>query len=180
MDIAMDRATRSGQNGSCNEVVKILSNPAQASRPSPSQAISAVPPAQQSAETPTAATPSAANFAGVYSGTFNGSDSGSFRVTVLQDGTAKLAGRSSKMGMSFTGEGKVSPDGSVAVGSASTGATFTGSISSTETLSGTWKNTAYDQAGSFQGRKGAANTAANPLEVINGGLQLLNSILKPR
>lgn len=180
MDIAMDRATQSGQNSSCNEVIKILSNPAQASRPSPSQAISAVQPTQQSAETQGVATPSAANFAGVYSGTFNGSDSGSFQVTVLQDGTAKLAGRSSKMGMSFTGEGKVSPDGSVAVGSASTGSTFTGSISSTETLSGTWKNTAYDQAGSFQGRKGAANTAVNPLQVINGGLQLLNIILKPR
>lgn len=171
MDIAMDRATQSGQNSPCNEVIKILSNPSQVSRSSPSQANSVAQSSQQGV----------ANFTGTYSGTFNGSDSGSFQVAIAQDGTAKLSGRSSKMGVSFTGEGKVSREGSVAVGSASTGSTFTGSISSTGTLSGTWKNTMYNQSGSFQGSKGAANTAAvNPLEVINGGLQLLNTILKPR
>lgn len=168
MDIAMDRATQSGQNSPCNEVIKILSNPSQVSRSSPSQAI-----AQSSQQGVT-------NFTGTYSGTFNGSDSGSFQVAIAQDGTAKLSGRSSRMGVSFTGDGKVSRDGSVALGSASTGSTFTGSISSSGVLSGIWRNTVYNQSGSFQGSKGVTNTAANPLEVINGGLQLLNTILKPR
>lgn len=171
MDIAMERATQSGQNSPCNEVIKILSNATQVSRATPSQSGTYTKSTQQAD----------ANFAGTYSGTYNGSDSGSFQVDIAQDGTAKLSGRSSKMAVSFTGDGKVSRDGSVALGSASTGSTFTGSVNSTGLLSGTWKNTAYNQAGSFQGSTGAANTAAaNPLQVINGGLQLLNTILKPR
>ena len=168
MDMTMERATHSGQNSPCNEVIKILSNAPQASVSTPSQ--TSAYPAQRNA----------VNYAGTYSGTYSGSDSGTFQVSITQDGTAQLNGRSSRMGTSFTGEGKVSSDGSVAVGSASTGSTFMGSVSPSGTLSGTWKNTAYNQAGTFQGNKGATNTAANPLEVINGGLQLLNAILKPR
>lgn len=169
MDIAMERATQSGQNSPCNEVIKILSNTPQVSMATPSQSGAYTKSTQQGE----------ANFAGSYSGTYNGSDSGSFQVDIAQDGTAKLSGRSSKMGVSFTGDGKVSRDGSVALGSASTGSTFTGSVNSTGLLSGTWKNTAYNQTGSFQGSKGAAS-AANPLEAIGAGLQLLNNILKPR
>jgi hypothetical protein len=168
MDMTMERATHSGQNSPCNEVIKILSNAPQASVSTPSQ--TSGNPVQRNA----------VNYAGTYSGTYGGSDSGTFQVSIAQDGTAKLSGRSSRMGTSFTGEGKVSSDGSVAVGSANTGSTFIGSVSPSGTLSGTWKNTAYNQAGTFQGNKGATDTAANPLEVINGGLQLLNAILKPR
>lgn len=168
LDIAIERATRSGQNSPCNEVAKILSNVPQPSTVTPSQT-GAYSTRQNTTD-----------YAGTYSGTYDGSDSGTFQVSITQDGIAKLSGRSSRMGTSFTGEGKVSRDGSVAVGSANTGATFIGSISPSGTLSGNWKNTAYNQTGNFQGSKGATNTAANPLEVINGGLQLLNAILKPR
>jgi hypothetical protein len=167
IDIAIERATQSGQNSTCNEVTKILSNAPQLSAATPSQ--TGAYPTQQNAV-----------YAGTYSGTYDGSDSGTFQVSISQDGIAKLSGRSSKMGTSFTGEGKVSRDGSVAVGSVNTGSTFMGSISPSGVLSGSWKNTAYNQAGNFQGSKGTASAAANPLEVINGGLQLLNAILKPR
>lgn len=181
LDLAIERATQAGQGqGSCNEVVKILSNPQSVPSRTPS-AQNATPNLNVGSKASDSQAQGEANFAGTYSGTYIGSDSGSFQVDIAQDGTAKLSGRSSKMGVSFTGDGKVSRDGSVALGSASTGSTFTGSVNSTGLLSGTWKNTAYNQAGSFQGSKGAANTAAtNPLEVINGGLQLLNNILKPR
>lgn len=179
MDIAMERATQSHQDSRCNEVVKILSNPAQASRSSASE-VSPVSGANQVSQP----AQSAANFAGTYAGTYNGSDSGAFQVTIANDGSAKLNGRSSKIGVTFTGEGNVSPDGSVAVGSASTGSTFTGSIGQSGVLSGTWKNTAYNQAGSFQGTKGAvmADTKPhpNPIEALGTGLKILNSILAPR
>lgn len=178
LDIAIDRATKSGQGSSCNEVVKILSNSQSVPSRTPS-AKNASPNLNAGLKTSDSQTQGAASFAGSYSGTYNGSDSGSFQVDIAQDGTAKLSGRSSKMGVSFTGDGKVSRDGSVALGSASTGSTFTGSVNSTGLLSGTWKNTAYNQAGSFRGSKGAAS-AANPLEAIGAGLQLLNNILKPR
>lgn len=172
MDVAMDRATQSGQNSPCNDVIKILSNAPQASQSTPVQSSTYSKPTQQSE----------ANFAGTYGGSYNGPDVGTFQVTITDDGLAKLSGRSSKMGTNFTGEGKVSPDGSVAVGSASTGSTFTGSISRSGVLSGTWKNTAYNQAGSFEGKKGAvmADAKPNPIEALGTGLRILNSILAPR
>lgn len=182
LDIAIDRATRSGQGDGCNAVVKVLANPQQVSRTSASLTDSLQQnssPEKDISQTQGVPAQNAANFAGTYSGTYIGSDSGSFQVSILQDGTAKLDGRSSQVGTTFTGKGKISPDGHVAVGSASTGSTFTGSIGPSGVLSGTWKNTAHNQAGSFQGSKDVT-TATNPLQVINGGLQLLNSILKPR
>lgn len=177
IDIAMERATQSSQNSGCNEVVKILSNPAQATRSSADE-ISFSSGANHAKQT----TQSTANFAGTYAGSYNGSDSGAFQVTIADDGSAKLNGRSSKFGLSFTGEGKVSPDGSVAVGSASTGSKFAGSINSSGVLSGAWQNTKYNQAGSFQGEKGALmpDVKPNPIEALGTGLKILNSILAPR
>lgn len=168
-DFAVDRATESGQNSPCNEVIKILSTAPQDSYSYPSKPSSATSANQQGITA----------YVGSYVGTYSGADNGTFQATVLQDGTAKLNGRSSKMGVSFTGEGKVSHDGSVAIGSASTGSTFIGTINPSGVLLGTWKNTTYNQYGSFQGNKGVTNAASdNPMQAIGAGLQLLNAILK--
>ena len=172
LDYAIERATQAN-NPTCNEVAKILSNP---------QASSKASAVQYAAPETSSKSQTSQSFAGTYGGSYNGSDVGTFQVTITDGGLAKLSGRSSKMGTNFTGEGKVSPDGSVAVGSASTGSTFTGSISRSGVLSGTWKNTVYNQAGSFEGKKGAvmADAKPNPIEALGTGLRILNSILAPR
>lgn len=123
------------------------------------------------------------SYAGTYGGTFNGSDSGQFQATILPNGTAMLNGHSNKFGVSFTGEGKVNVNGSITLGSASTGATFTGTIANDGALTGTWKNTQYNQAGSFQGAKGVKvedASPSNPLQAIGGFLGGLGNALAPQ
>lgn len=171
LDFAMDRATQSGQNSPCNEVAKILSKSPQAFRATSSPTYASTNQSQQSV----------AVYADTYAGTFSGSDSGVFQATISQDGTAYLNGRSQQNQQTFTGEGKVSSDGTITMGNVNTGSTFTGSINSSGALTGTWKNTAYNLSGSFQGQKGTTNAAAsaNPLDAIGNVLGVLNSIFKP-
>ncbi len=175
LDSAIEQATKSRQNSGCNEVVKILINPQQIPR---STAIRS-----GNVDRPIVASPGAqglASFAGTYAGTFNGSDTGTFQVTVLPNGTMSLNGYSSR-GDVFTGEGKANADGTVAIGSASTGATFTGVIRS-GAIEGNWKNTTYNQAGSFQGKIGAEFVKIQPPPVnpISGFFNALNQILPPK
>lgn len=134
LDMAIDQATQSSQGSGCNDVVKILNAPKQGVQSSSSSGEQAV-----------------AIYAGTYAGTFSGLDTGTFKATILSNGVMTLHGYSSR-GNEFTGEGKVNGDGTVAVGSANTGATFVGGISQDE-IWGSWKNTTYNLAGSFQGKK---------------------------
>lgn len=170
MDIAMDKATKSGQNSFCNNTVKILSKTPQASRATsnPSYANSN----QQSVSV----------YADSYAGTFSGADYGIFQATISQDGTAYLSGRSEKNGISFTGEGKISSDGTITMGSVSTGTEFTGTVNTSGVLSGSWKNKAYNLSGSFEGQKGTTNAAATPkpLDAIGNIFGILGTILKPQ
>ena len=87
-------------------------------------------------------------FAGTYSGTFSGDDSGSFSVTVDASGQAVGTGISNQAG-AFTITGSVDPSGSFAAGVASTGATWSGTVDSTERLTGTWSNAG--RSGTFGG-----------------------------
>ncbi len=175
LDSAIEQATTSRQNSGCNEVVKILNNAQQIPRS----------PVVRSGNVDrlivaTTGSQGSVSYAGTYAGTFNGSDTGTFQVTVLPNGTLNLNGYSSK-GDVFTGEGKANADGSVAIGSASTGATFTGVIRS-GAIEGNWKNTTYNQAGSFQGKIGAEFVKIQPPPVnpISGFFNALNQILPPK
>ncbi len=173
LDIAIDRATHSGQNGGCNEVVKILYNPQQVSK-SPSVSFDNSTPANSGQQG------AVSSYAGTYGGSFNGSDEGAFQATINEDGTATLNGHSNKVGVSFTGEGKVNKDGSVEMGSVSTGTTFTGHVSLNGALNGNWTNTKYNQAGSFQGTKGVKVDVppTNPIQAIGGLLGGLGGLVK--
>lgn len=172
LDLAIDRATQAGQGDQCNEVVKILSKSPQASRATSTSSYANTNQSQQDV----------AVYADTYAGTFSGSDYGIFQATISQDGTAYLSGRSEKHGVAFTGEGKISSDGTITMGSVSTGTEFTGSVNASGVLSGGWKNTAYNLSGSFQGQKGTTNAAATPkpLDAVGNIFGILGTILKPQ
>jgi len=190
LSIAEDTAAGRQSGGSCNQVVAMLRDPEQyrINPLSNADVISTTQPGVLSSEIQVAPSggvnPAAlSTYAGNYAGTFNGSDNGTFQVTIQPNGTLTLDGYSSKGDM-FTGEGKVNSDGTVTIGSASTGSTFIGSISQ-DGVAGTWKNTNYNQAGSFQGKKGAQfmkiqPPPANPLQAFGGFLNGLNKILAPQ
>jgi hypothetical protein len=160
LDIAMERATSVGQNSRCNEVVKMLMNPQQMSQ-SPM-------PGNQAQHW-------ASGFAGTYGGSFTGNDEGVFQAVIQQDGSATLSGHSNHTGVTFTGVGKVNRDGSIEMGSSSTGATFNGTVTLDGGLAGGWKNT--NQTGFFQGSKGALVTVppTDPLKAIGS---ILGSFIK--
>lgn len=174
LDIAIEKATRSGQNSNCNNTVKILQNPQQVQQVSSVRSNS-----QASPNNDTPQNTGGSVYAGNYSGNYGGDDNGPFQVTVEQDGNIKLAGKSLRNNQAFTGNGKMNRDGSLGItlGSISTGATFQGSINpKTGALYGTWKN--GEQAGNFSGNKQTAQTqAANPIEAIGGLLNVLNKAL---
>lgn len=187
LSLAEDKAASSQSGGSCNQVVAMLRDPEQYRiNPLSNSDIIGISGGARSGAQPGASVgeqQEVAFFAGKYSGTFNGSDEGTFQATILQDGAATSTGHSNKTGNSFTGEGKVSSDGSIMIGNISTGTTFTGTISRDGIFTGNWKNTTYNQAGSFQGSKGTqvANTQppppANPLQAIGGLLNGIGKIL---
>lgn len=178
LDIAIEKATRSGQNSYCNNTVKILQNPQQAQQVSSVRSNSQASPNNG---TPSSTPPNTviSAYAGNYSGNYSGGDNGPFQVTVEQDGNIKLIGKSLRNNQAFTGNGKMNSDGSlgISLGSISTGASFQGSINpKTGALYGTWKNA--EQAGNFSGSKQSAQAqASNPIEAIGGLLNVLNKAL---
>lgn len=175
LDIAIAKATNSGQGATCNNTVKLLQNPTQASSAYPAQQGNSGSTAPNSAPQNSAF----GAYAGNYSGNYGGDDNGPFQVIIEQDGNIKLAGKSLRNNQAFTGNGKMNRDGSLGItlGSISTGATFQGSINpKTGALYGTWKN--GEQAGNFSGSRQTAQTqAANPIEAIGGLLNVLNKVL---
>lgn len=167
LDIALEKAQSNILP--CNAALKILSNA------KPSRVV-------QANTSSTSTQQGAFAYADTYAGTFNGSDTGIFEATVSQDGSISLNARSNQTQRPFTGTGKVASDGTVTIGNVSTGTTFTGSIDASGVLSGIWKNTTYNLAGSFQGNKSAKNPGAarNGLDTIGDVLSVFNSILSPR
>ena len=169
LDIAIEKATRSGQNSYCNNTVKILQNPQQVQQVSSARSN----PQGTSNNGIPSGTPqntSVSVYAGNYSGNYGGDDNGPFQVTVEQDGNIKLSGKSLRNNQAFTGNGKMNRDGSLGItlGNISTGATFQGSINpKTGSLYGTWKN--GEQAGNFSGSKQSTQlrlpTLSKPLAV---------------
>lgn len=178
LDIAIGKATRSGQNSYCNNTVKILQNPQQVQQVSSVRSNSQASP-NNGIPSSTSQNTGANAYAGNYSGNYGGDDNGPFQVTVEQDGNIKLAGKSLRNNQAFTGNGKMNRNGSlgISLGNISTGATFQGSINpKTGALYGTWKN--GGQAGNFSGSRQTAQTqAANPIEAIGGLLNVLNKVL---
>jgi len=97
------------------------------------------------------------SMAGTYSGTYSGSDSGTWIFTLSESGAfTSGSGKSNSDGpftVSTSGSSAAS-SGSFAIGgSTSTGATFTGKITRSGDVSGTWKNNAFGDTGSFSGKK---------------------------
>jgi len=178
LNIAIEKATRSGQNSNCNNTVKLLQNPQQVQQVSSGR----VNPQGVSNNGTTSSTTQSAGgniYAGNYSGNYTGDDNGPFQVVVAQDGNVKLSGKSLRSNQAFTGSGKVSGDGSlgISLGTISTGATFQGSINQkTGAMYGTWKNSG--QAGNFSGNKQSSQGQPdNPLQAIGGLLNGLSKIL---
>jgi hypothetical protein len=93
-------------------------------------------------------------FAGTYSGTFAGDDSGTFTVVVDPAGHITGSGVSREDGP-FDIAGTVNSQGAVELvaGTATTGATFAGTISAAGEMSGTWENRFFGERGTFTGRR---------------------------
>ena len=178
LDIAIEKATRSGQNSYCNDTVKILQNPQQVQQVS-SVRLNPQANSNTGSTISTSTNTGVSAYAGNYSGNYSGDDNGTFQVAVEQDGNIKLVGKSLRNNQTFTGNGKMNKDGSlgISLGSISTGATFQGSINpKTGALYGTWKNA--EQAGNFSGNKQTAQAqTGNPLEAIGGLFNVLNKVL---
>lgn len=92
---------------------------------------------------------------GTYTGTFNGSDSGNWTITIATGGA--ISGTGTAIGGSFTITGNILTSGVISASSAggsNTGATWSGTINiTTGEVSGTWVNTAFSASGTYTGRK---------------------------
>ena len=93
-------------------------------------------------------------FCGTYVGTFSGDDMGSFTAVVDENGNVSGSGNSVSVG-SFTITGSVSSAGNIffVAGSVTTGATFTGVVTTQGAVSGTWENSAFGESGTFSGSR---------------------------
>lgn len=180
LDIAIEKATNSGQNSNCNNTVKILQSARQVRQDSP---LNAVPQEKVSSSSElispnnTGRNSDGSIFSGRYSGTFVGDDSGEFKAIINQDGTIDMMGLSRSTNRTFTGAGKINSDGSlgISLGSVSTGATFQGSINpKTGAMYGTWKNSGL--AGNFSGNR-QQTQSTNPLEALGSALDGLSKLL---
>ncbi|MFT4541406.1 MAG: hypothetical protein ACI835_003867 [Planctomycetota bacterium] len=93
-------------------------------------------------------------FAGSYSGTFNGDDSGTFALGIDASGVITGTGDSNDEG-SFAISGTADASGATDLlgGSVSTGATFGGEVHLDGTISGTWENAFFGDNGNWSGSK---------------------------
>lgn len=112
-------------------------------------------PAPQSSLTPVAPIPAAAPGYGLFVGSFSGSDSGSFQVSIGANGLITGSGQAVNGG-SFGVTGRVDPTGLVAMqtnGSAGA-AVFTGRLDAASgTVSGSWRVGRSGEGGSFAGQR---------------------------
>ncbi len=88
---------------------------------------------------------------GNYSGSFSGGDTGTFSITIDNDGTITGTGQGSDE--TFSISGAVNSDGTAAAGDATTGASFVMSINRDGTVSGTWTNSMFGLSGTLVASK---------------------------
>ena len=93
-------------------------------------------------------------FAGTYSGTFSGDDSGTWTVVVDSTGNLTGSGVSSASG-NFLISGNVTRSGEVSftAGTVTAGANFFGTISLSGEVSGNWASGPFGPSGTFSGRR---------------------------
>lgn len=97
-------------------------------------------------------------YAGTYQGTFSGDDHGSWSGILDTNGVMQGQGHSDDYNEEFEFSGLFTSAGSITMtasgsGVVTTGAEFTGSITKTGTMSGTWVNTDENLNGTFTGSK---------------------------
>jgi hypothetical protein len=93
-------------------------------------------------------------FAGTYVGTFSGDDNGTFTVVVDTAGQVTGSGVSDEDGpFAITGTVNSAGDVELVAGTATTGATFSGTISPSGEVSGTWENRFFGESGTFVGSR---------------------------
>lgn len=99
--------------------------------------------------------PGGAAFAGRYTGTYWGDDSGTFDVTADSNGNVFGSAFSDFAQAGFLLEGTVDSTGALHLvsGTASIGAEFTGTVSGNGTVSGTWRSPPVGFSGSFAGSR---------------------------
>jgi Carboxypeptidase regulatory-like domain len=109
--------------------------------------------------------PGTASFAGAYSGTFIGSETGTFNVSVTDAGLVGGTSTPQSTGVPVPVNGTVSNNGSVSLtASGSAGnAVFTGSIASNGSLSGTWgyPGGIAGAGGTFSGQRTVVSSSLN-------------------
>ncbi len=90
-----------------------------------------------------------ATYAGDYSGTLGGGDSGTWQIAVTAAGA--ISGTVTGSSGPDTVKGKISANGTAVMGSSAGGATFTGTLDLSGNIKGTWVNAGTLQQGSFTG-----------------------------
>jgi hypothetical protein len=107
-------------------------------------------------------------YAGSYSGTYSGSDSGTWSITTNSAGVVTGSAYSSVYKTTDAISGSIGSGGALnaTIGISSDGATFTGTADANGVLSGTWKNTKYNQTGTFTGKTTAVVTPSNTTPTV--------------
>jgi hypothetical protein len=113
------------------------------------------------------------NYAGYYSGTFSGDDSGTFNVTISKAGVISGTYTSNVYGYTGSAYGTIVAGGamSMTVGGQAGNATFSGKIDvGTGAVSGTWSSSYSGQHGSYTGHKTAAlSSSTSPTRSVSQG-----------
>ncbi len=109
-------------------------------------------------------------YAGDYSGTFGGGQSGTWFVTIDTDGRLGGQGQSDQTGP-FTITGETSPDGSTTFTGQAGLATFQGTVDFSGNLSGTWVLQSTAQRGTFSGNR-ITTAPPDPIEPGQPGERL--------
>ena len=93
-------------------------------------------------------------YVGSWSGTFSGSDSGTFLVTIYIDGEVSGTAFSNNLKQNIPLNGEIDESGNfdAVLGVSDSGASFTGKFTETK-ASGTWKNPPLNFSGTWNGVK---------------------------
>jgi hypothetical protein len=97
------------------------------------------------------ATACLAELAGDYAGTYRGDATGTWEVTIDNDGTLSGTVVNNEYGYVYDLDGQSDENGAVVFGTVSDGSTFSGQIHTDGSISGTWSM--GDHGGSFSGRR---------------------------
>lgn len=94
-------------------------------------------------------------FNGLWSGTYDGEDEGTWSVIIDEDGNVSGNAFSTILSQSQQVSGTVNDDGdfTATVGNTSQGSTFSGQLNEDNTASGTWTNSAFSTDGTWMGSR---------------------------